>query len=450
MDNFYAIPYDPTQFEIDLRYFKGRQTADLKNFISVRYQRNKAHVQAINTNLTKTFIRNSSNIYKNEVSYPNWKDDKMIEKRRNSLAVLENYFNLQQQALLWMFKIDKKWNFKAIHASDYIASFDIMGTLEKVIIRTGTRLQQLTDKSSETWYSFKLWYEGKIYNCVAKDWQSLPSIISNEETVDFNTPWIQDSIQPTFDIFPFTVIGIDIATPISSNLITMENIVSGAFGWGEIAGQRNFLKQLVGKTRLTQGEWTKLNKQIGLMSSIDLKLSESANDQPTLDVLDLGDAKAQLDYYSFISEALKQIAYSNGVDINGLFSDTKVESGKARLLAMQNIISVRNDNIRIWSEFEERNQELMVKLGIVPNESEVIYHPLPIGETELEREELEEKRQLNITNRFKNGTITRLQMIKELEDLTDAEALARMNEIDKQRGNDINMPINNLNDEGVE
>jgi len=92
----------------------------------------------------------------------------------------------------------------------------------------------------------------------------------------------------------------------------------------------------------------------------------------------------------------------------------------------------------------------MVKLGVVPNESEVIYHPLPIGETELEREELEEKRQLNITNRFKNGTITRLQMIKELEGLTDAEALTRMKQIDEQRGNDIDMPINNLNDEGVE
>ena len=41
-------------------------------------------------------------------------------------------------------------------------------------------------------------------------------------------------------------------------------------------------------------------------------------------------------------------------------------------------------------------------------------------------------------------------MIKELEDLTDAEALTRMKQIDKQRGNDVNMPINNLDDEEVE
>lgn len=441
-NDFYSIPYNPTLFEIDLRYLKGRQAKDLKTFISKRYSRNKEHIKVINTNLTKTFIRNSSNIYKNKVLYPEWQDDKMIIKRKNALSELEKYFNLNQQSLFWMFKISSKWNFKALHSSDYIASFDIMGNIEKVIVRTGTRLQQLSNNSSEIWYSFKLWYEGHIYNCVAKDWQSLPSIKSNEETIDFNTSWVEDKIQPTFDYFPFTIIGIDVATPISSNLITVENITSAAYSWGEIAGQRNFLKQLVGKTMMTQGEWNELNKQMGLMSNIDLKLREGASDQPSLDVLDLGDAKAQLDYHAFISEALKQIAYSNGVDINGLFSDTKIESGTARLLAMQNIISVRNDNIRTWSEFEERNQDLMIKLGIVPINSEVIYYPLPIGETELDKEMLEEKRQSNILNRFKNGTITRLEFIKDMEKLTEEEAKARLKQIDKERGVNIEMPIN--------
>lgn len=444
-NNFYAIPYDPTSFEIDKRYLKGRQARDLKNFISKRYTRNKEHIKAINTNLVKTFIRNSSNIYKNKVLYPEWQDEKMINKRKNALAELEKYYNLNQQALLWMFKINKKWNFKALHSSDYIASFDILGNIEKVIVRTGTRLQQLSNNSSEVWYSFKMWVQGTIYNCIAKDWNSLPSIISNKTTLDYNTSWIIDNTQSTFDYFPFTIIGIDVATPISSSLITIENIVSGAFGWGEIAGQRNFLKQLVGKTMMTQAEWTKLNEQIGLMSNIDLKLREGASDQPSLDVLDLGDAKAQLDYYSFIKEALKQIAYSSGVDINGLYSDMKVESGTARLLAMQNIISVRNDNIRVWSEFEERNQELMINLGIISNESSVEYFPLPIGETQLDKETLEEKRQANILNRFKNGTITRFEMIKEMENLTEEEARIKMNQIDKERGNQIDMPINQNN-----
>ena len=172
-----------------------------------------------------------------------------------------------------------------------------------------------------------------------------------------------------------------------------------------------------------------------------MKQTEGATLQNEVELVDMGDAKTQLEWQDFIKDSLKRIAYSEGVDVNGLFSELKVESGAARILAMENIIRVRDSKIPVWEDFEEEDQEVLKEMGIISNTSEVVYSELGIGETKLDRENLEEKRQANIINRYKNGTITRIMFVMEMENLTESEAVAMIKTIDSERGEDINMPI---------
>jgi hypothetical protein len=56
-----------------------------------------------------------------------------------------------------------------------------------------------------------------------------------------------------------------------------------------------------------------------------------------------------------------------------------------------------------------------------------------MGETKIDKENAEKLRQENIVNRYNNWAITKIQMIKELERLTDEEARARYKEVAKER-----------------
>ncbi len=424
MDNEYMqLSYLPSNFEVDKRFLSSRQEEDLKNFISKRYMRNKDNMQVITNNVTKAFIRNGSNIYSKEVQYPDWENKNWVKRRKREINLLEKYFNLNKQALFWTYKKNDKPKFKALHASEYVVSVSAEDEIRFVIVRVGQFLKQTGKDSSEIWYNFKMWKDGKVYKTQAEYWDTLPS---SEQG------WQQDDVNPNYKKLPFTLVSDGYAKPSLSPLPVMEMILAGGASWGDISAQLTFLKQIYGITDLSKSEWKKLVDQIKLFSIPDLGKSADGNSN-TLNTLDLGDGKAQRDWQEFIKEPFKRLAYSEGVDINGLFSDIKVESGVARRLAMENIIAVRNSKIGLFEEFEERDQEVLIDLKIVNKESEVIYSDLDIGETRLDKETIEEKRQVNILNRYKAGTITKIEMIMEMEGLSEQEAKAKYRAITAER-----------------
>ena len=337
---------------------------------------------------------------------------------------MEKYYNLNKQALFWTYKYNDKPRFKALHASEYVISQDVNEEVNFIIIRTGSFLKQLTNKTSETWYYFKMWKNGKVYKVGARSWEELPLA---------ETSWTLDENNDTYKKLPFTLIGKDNAKPFISVLPDMENIISGGIAFGDISAQRNFMKFLYGITHLNASDWEEFNKQIGLFQNANLPIKEGSTGQSELRSLDLGDGTAQKDWQDFITQSLKRLAYSEGVDINGLFGDLKVESGTARRLAMENIIAVRDSKIGEWEEFEEDDQEVLIELKIAKNPSEVIYSDLDMGETKIDKENAEKLRQENIINRYNNWAITKIQMIKELEGLTDEEARARYKEVARER-----------------
>ncbi len=422
-EKYMQIPYFPTIFEKDKRFLDGNQVADLKTFIEQRYYKNKESMKIIVENITKAFIRNGSNIYSKFVGYPEWDEDKWIEQRRRRINILEQYRNQNEQSLFWTYVIDNKPYFKALHASEFIYSSDVNDNVEFVIIKTGEFLKQLTDTTSETWYIFKIWRDGSIYKVEAENWDKLPLDLSDSDL---------DEGQETYDVLPFTLIGNNKAKPTLSVLPEMESILSGGVAWGDISAQRAFLNQLLGVTNLSSSEWEDVIKQMGLFKVPDLKRSEDG-DSNDMRSLDLGDGKTQIEWQNFIKESFKRLAYAEGVDINGLFSDIKVESGVARRLSMENIISVRDTKIGEWEEWEDRDQEVLISLGIVKSKSEVVYSPLELGETLLDKETTEKIRQENVLNRYKNGSITKVQYIQEMEGLNESEARQRFNEISKER-----------------
>ena len=423
MDNKYMqLPYLPSIFEEDKRFLEGKQEEDIKLFIKNRYQKNKDTIIPIFENTTKAFIRNGSNIYSKKVEYPDWEEEEWIERRKSEINKMEQYYNLNKQALFWTYKYKDKVRFKALHPSEFVISQDVNGEIDYVIIRTGSFLKN-ENGIGRIWFYFKMWRDGKVYKTIAENWDRLP--LSEDG-------WQLDDISEYKEL-PFSLIGEENPKPYKSILPNMEKILSGGIAWGDISAQRNFLKLLYGITDLTPAQWKEFNEQIGLFQSPNLPINEGGSGQSDLRSLDLGDGKAQLDWEELITKSLKRLAYSEGVDINGLFGELKVESGVARLIAMENIISVRDSKIQEWKQWEDKDQEILIELGIVKNKSEVIYAPLNIGETQAIREDTEKKRQENILNRYKNGTITKIQMISEMEKITIEEAKQRYNEVMKER-----------------
>lgn len=448
-NDFFVLPYNPSDYEIDKRYIDKEQVDDVIQFISERYSKNKKHILPIVENTMATFINNGSNIYSGEVLYPDWEDEKFIKRRRSTLALLEKYYNANKYALKWNYIKNKKAKSKALHASEFIIMEDDKLENKTVIIRTGEYNHVISSENSEIWYYFKMWNNGTVYSTKAKNWDFLPPLNTEYEDNNYNTGWEFDKDQKKYKVLPFSLIGSDRAQPLKSTLPTIENIISGGVAWGDIAAQRGFLKVLLGKTSLNASEWKTFNENIGLFLNPNLKQTDS-DIQNSVELVDMGDAKTQLEWQEFIKDSLKRIAYSEGVDVNGLFSELKVESGTARILAMENIIRVRDSRIPIWEDFEEEDQEVLKEMGIISNTSEVVYSELGIGETKLDRENLEEKRQANIINRYKNGTITRIMFVMEMENLTESEAIAMVKTVDSERGEDINMPINGTEGETSE
>lgn len=448
-NDFFVLPYNPSDYEIDKRYIDKEQVDDVIQFISERYSKNKKHILPIVENTMATFINNGSNIYSGEVLYPDWEDEKFIKRRRSTLALLEKYYNANKYALKWNYIKNKKAKSKALHASEFIIMEDDKLENKTVIIRTGEYNHAISSENSEIWYYFKMWNNGTVYSTKAKNWDFLPPLNTEYEDNNYNTGWEFDKDQKKYKVLPFSLIGSDRAQPLKSTLPTIENIISGGVAWGDIAAQRGFLKVLLGKTSLNASEWKTFNENIGLFLNPNLKQTDS-DIQNSVELVDMGDAKTQLEWQEFIKDSLKRIAYSEGVDVNGLFSELKVESGTARILAMENIIRVRDSKIPIWEDFEEEDQEVLKEMGIISNTSEVVYSELGIGETKLDRENLEEKRQANIINRYKNGTITRIMFVMEMENLTESEAIAMIKTVDSERGEDINMPINGTEGETSE
>lgn len=435
MNDFLKLPYDPTVFAKDLRYLKGQQSADVLNFNSKRYSRNKAFIEPIVENTTMDFIRNAANIYRKGVTYPAWgNEDEWIQKRVNSLADMEKFGKLNVKSLLWTFKKDNEWSFKAYHASDFIVIYDKKGDVKFTIIRTGEFLNSNTAGESTIWYHFVMWTDGKVYNCTADSWIKLPAFDGEVSfTEESNTGWVDDPINSTYEFLPHTIFGKDAAIPQLSVLPVVENVISGGVAFGDIAAQRAFLNMIYGVTGMTPAKWSELMTKIGMFEYPNIPTSEDGTNQETINSLNLGDGKVQLQWDEFVGKSLKRIAHSMGADVTGLFGEIKIESGAARRLQMENIVGVRDENIVKMREFEEENQKLLIKLGVASVRSEVIYNDLDMGTTELDKELVEEKRQLNITNRFKNRTITRLQMIQEVEGLNEEEAKVRESDINNER-----------------
>ncbi len=449
--SYLSLPYNPSDFEMDKRYLDGLQIDDIKDFIAERYVRNKDNIKTIVEFFVKAFIESASNIYSLPVNYPEWDmKDKWIEKRRIAIHALEKYRELNKQALLWQYKVNKDWKFKAYHASDFIAIKDDYGQLNYVIIRTGQYLK-VNAGSYEVWYYFKLWKDSKVYQTTAENWSSIPSLPENGEIPrveegDNNTGWSIDPNQANFDIFPFTLIGNDIAKPVLSTLTIIENIRSGGSSWGEIAEQRAFIDAVYGIGNMAQSKWTEIIDKISAFEFPLIPLASDGVNQNDLKALSLGAGDNQKKWADLLDNSIKKMANALGVDTNGMLGDLKIESGTARRISLEPVVNVRNDKIVIFREFEEENQQLLIKLGITNIESEVEYADLDIGATELEKEQVEANRQANITNRYKNGTITKLQMIQEMEMLNEDQAKKRLNEVYEERGEPSSTNIKPIED----
>jgi len=419
---YMILPYNPSIFEADKRFLNGKQSQDLANYIAKRYYKNKKNMDLIQENTTKTFVRSGSNIYSKDVSYPEWEKKKWIKRRKREIGKLEQYYNLNARALFWTYNINGKEKFKALHASEFIQVEDVNNDVLYTIVKVGKSADINKDQKAIL-YNFKIWKAGKIYKVIAEDWDLLPKVLTSD---------LLDKDQSNYEVLPFTLIGKDNSTPVLSPLIIMECVLAGGVAWGDISARRNFLKQIYGSTMLSAPKWKELVKQLGLFDVPDLKRSEDGQNN-TLSTLDLGDGKTQLEWMEFIEKSFKRLAYAEGVDINGLFSDVKVESGVARILAMENIVTVRDSKIGEWEEFEEEDQQVLQDLKIVNKESEVIYADLIPGETALTKEQTEKQRQENITYRYANGTITKVMMVMEMEGLNESEAQERLKAIETER-----------------
>ena len=428
------MPYNPEQFEKDKRYLEGLHVEDVKEFISKRYSRNKEHIKDIISFLVEDFVRGGSNVYRNAPTYKDWEDESWVERRRVALYNTEKYGLLNIQALQWTYKDNNEWMFRSLQASDFIIIYNKSGETDNVIIRTGQFIS--SENNQDIMYHFKMWRESDkmVYKCTADSWSSLPDINQTFEENDINTAWVKDPDQPKYKYLPFTLLGNNLAMPILSTLTTLENIISGGAAFGDIAAQRAFLDMIYGVTGLKAGDWAKLMTDIGLMKMPNIPSKEGGSNavQPTLNNLKLGDGKVQNDWFDFMIKTLKMVAHAKGVDTIGMFGELKVESGAARRLMLQPVAIVRNERINTFMDFERRDQQLLINLGVVSNFSEIEFAALDMGETENEKEETETKRIANIKERFTIGTITRIEMISEIERISIEEAELKNKEVIKE------------------
>jgi hypothetical protein len=441
--DYLSLPYDPTIFEKDYRYLKGSHISDILAYISKKYSKNKDYITPLVENTTMDFIRNSANIYKKGVNYTDWDESEWVERRISSLAELEAYKKLNRQAMQWTYIIDGEAYFKALQASMYIVLYGDDGKKQSVIVKTGEFLKSTGASSSDKWFYFSQWIDGKVYECTAQDWQSLPILTGQQEvnakgysegTTRRNTDWKEIA---DYNILPFTLIGKDIAMPQLSVIPEYENVVSAGTAYGEIVAERNFANMIYGQNNMSEADWAKIIKGFGMMEYPNIPPSEGGNNEQALSSLNLGDGKTQQEWTDIITKGLSRLAHSLGANVNGLYGEVKIESGASRRLQMENIIDVRNETIVDFREFERRDQELLIALGVVNETSEVIYNDLDMGLTELDKETAEEKRQFNINNRYEKGTITKIQQIAEIENITEEEARARQAEILNERAGGV-------------
>jgi len=439
--SYLRIDYSPANYRRDLEYLRGQNIGHVKEYNSKRYKRNKEYISDITNFLTKDFIRNGANVNRKPLRYIDWESetaaengDDWVDRRRVSLHQLEKYKNLNGQALHWTYKQDDLWMFKALHASEYLIIYDEAAKIKAYIIQTGEYAAQEGKKL----FYFMLWINGRVYKTVASSWLRLPEIENIKNGEKITSEWVLN-IDETGDYsnykkFPFSIIGGDIAFPISSILPVLENIMSGGAAYGDIAAQRSFLDMIYGVSRLSPAKWQKFMKDIGMFKYPNIPIDDSGSNsqQGQVNSLKLGDGNVQMQWFNFMTMFLKMVAHAEGVDHIGMFGDIKVESGTARRMMLESVINVREENINTFRSFELMDQGLLIDLEIVSQRSRIVYPELDIGLSELEKQQIEKARQANIKERYSNKTITRVQFVMETERLTKKEAQKRIREIDAE------------------
>lgn len=433
---------NPDNFIKDLDYLSGIHSKHLSEFIKKKFSKNANNMEPKKVDLTKLYIGNQSNIYSNEVNYGvdiASEEFSYLRQKKNEQSKLEKYLNLNKQALLWTYVRKNKLMFKALHCSEYYIDTDNFGELESVIIKTGSYYDEL----GVLQYKFLGYKDGKIYSKTAISWLFLGEMEKGDDGIEKLTNkikienWFFDNTNPdefTYQILPFNLISYDnIITPARSDLIDLENMLSGGYSYGEMTILISFLKKFLVTSGMSQASFEEFAAKFGINFSLGLIPNES-----DVKFLDTGTVDNQLNYQLFMSVILYFRANADGVDRYAIFPDVKVESGISRELQMKNIEQIRNMNIPIWENFEHKNFELIASIKNKGG-SQAFQVPTSVtyqkNITSSEAENLERQIKEYDLNQKKyiDGVITKVELIMRSEKISEEDAEKKINEVQKER-----------------
>jgi len=382
--------YNPDDFVKDKAYLEARNKPYLVAYMKQRFPKNSGDIRVTPLKITKSYISNMSNIY---IKMPKYLGIDMGNQQLNinkyllEMHNLERFANLNETAGLWFWLKKGKMMYKALHPSEYYFVRDDDGDIAGALVVSGYREKaRATEQSTNTYLKnnvdfvlespiisdyiaiFKYYTSNLVYSVDASSWsEALQSDL-----------WVESG---SYEIMPFTEFQrADI--PNKNDLIDTENetVAGGAYSLYTIF--LAMLKKFGMTGDMTDGDFQDVIDNFGAGSVF---FNTPTGTQ--LSTLDTGNVQNNLDYKAYVANDLKFLAKGEGVDENGLFPDSKVQTGIAKRLDMTNIAPIRDEKIVQMRVFEYENWNKINEFINAGIPESIVYAPLnfidPVEEIEI-------------------------------------------------------------------
>lgn len=431
--------YNPDDYAPDKCYLEGKNKVYLQQYMANRFKKNKDEMKIQPLKVTKSYINNMSNIYTKPPKYvgvDTLNPDLNIRKYILEMHRAEKFLNMNEVCAMWFYVKNGVMQYKALHPSEYcffknsdnenVGIIVISGYKEKARVHEqnlgSSYLPNNPDIQFQSYIvtdyvaNFKLFIKNKVYECEADSFNDAMS-----------KDWTEKG---TYDVFPFTEFCKN-DFPYHSDLIDLENEIVAGDAYSIFTILVSLLKKFVLSGEMEAGEFNELVESFGIPTNL-INIPEGG----ALTVADTGNVQNNIDYKAYMNNNLKFVGKGDGVDENGLFPDTKVQSGIAKRLDITNIIPVRDEKITEIYIFEQENWAKINEFIKVGMPEDIIFAKINFIDP-VEEIEIFNKRIDAFVKLIDKGLVPEVVALSKILDVAEDEAQEMLSKAKENRSDEL-------------